>query len=242
VDLILLDWTRMGKTYCVAGAVADGKGFKIVRPLWAKNQRAPVRNVGWSPYQLDGHTRWEVFELIGPVTAAAEPPHLEDLWVRTLQPRRQLASPACRRAILEATLAKSQEALFGFALTATRTAAYLSPGAGHRSLATILVRSSEITFDVVRRSEEPDVRVILPVPDLGRRTLPVKDHHLLQRFGQANTVLNQLGLRLTQAIREMGEWVVVRLGLSRAFQSASSQAAMCWLMADGFFSLANPMP
>ena len=73
MDMILLDWTRMGKTYCVAGVVLDNGRYRVVRPLLAKNRAAPVRNIGWSPWQLDGHARWEVFELIGPDPAEPQP-------------------------------------------------------------------------------------------------------------------------------------------------------------------------
>src|SRR5438045_3182384 len=48
VDMILLDWTRMGRSYCLAGAVAQRDGFQIVRPLYFKYRESPVRNVGWS--------------------------------------------------------------------------------------------------------------------------------------------------------------------------------------------------
>src|SRR5260370_3274741 len=111
--MILLDWTRMGKSYCVAGAVEQPGGYRMVRPLLAKNRNAPVRNVGWSAWQLDGHTRWEIFELIGPESAAPEPPHLEDLWIRAMRSRRTLASPELRRAILGATLIKPGQSNFG---------------------------------------------------------------------------------------------------------------------------------
>src|SRR5438128_9272970 len=101
--MILLDWTRMGKTYCLAGAVAEGGGMRIVRPLFARFRDALVRNVGWSPWLLDGHKRWEIFELVGPQPADAEPPHLEDVWVRALKPTGRLATAGQRRSILAAT-------------------------------------------------------------------------------------------------------------------------------------------
>ena len=47
---------------------------------------------------------------------------------------------------------------------------------------------------------------------------------------------------LNTAVMQMGERVAVRLGLSRPFQSDARQPAMCWLMADGFFSLHDPQP
>src|SRR5438552_229361 len=100
--MILLDWTRMGKSYCLAGVIVQDGQYRVVRPLQARNREAPVRNVGWSPYQMDGYSRWEVFTLIGPEPAADQRPHLEDVWVRSLQPRRVTANPALRRTILEA--------------------------------------------------------------------------------------------------------------------------------------------
>ena len=42
-----------------------------------------------------------------------------------------------------------------------------------------------------------------------------------------------------EADAKMDATVAVRLGLSRAF-AAGAGPACCWLMADGFFSLANP--
>src|SRR4051812_32128699 len=101
--MVLLDWTRMGKSYCLAGAVTQDGSVRVVRPLLAKPRDAADRKMGWSPYLLDGHARWEVFELIAPQLAAPEPPHQEDLWVRSLRPRGRLAPPEQRRAILTAT-------------------------------------------------------------------------------------------------------------------------------------------
>ena len=59
MDMILLDWTRMGKTYCLAGAVVQDGRYRVIRPLLARYHDAPVRNVGWSAYQLDD-TVWVV--------------------------------------------------------------------------------------------------------------------------------------------------------------------------------------
>src|SRR3954462_4487621 len=111
--MVLLDWTRMGRTYCLAGAVIEAGAVRIVRPLLTKYHDAPVRNVGWSAYLLDGHSRWEIFELLGPQPALAEPPHVEDVWVRALRSRHRLASPGQRREILAATAAEPGEAAFG---------------------------------------------------------------------------------------------------------------------------------
>ncbi|HXG11727.1 MAG TPA: 3-oxoacyl-[acyl-carrier-protein] synthase III C-terminal domain-containing protein [Gemmataceae bacterium] len=33
MDMILLDWTRMGKSYCLAGVVAERGRYRVVRPL-----------------------------------------------------------------------------------------------------------------------------------------------------------------------------------------------------------------
>jgi hypothetical protein len=64
--MVLLDWMRMGKQYCLAGVVQQGGQLRIVRPLLAAQQVAPVRNIGWSPYLMDGHSPWEIFDLSVP--------------------------------------------------------------------------------------------------------------------------------------------------------------------------------
>jgi hypothetical protein len=46
MDMILLDWTRMGQAYCVAGAVGEHNGFRIVRPMLTHPRSTPVRNTG----------------------------------------------------------------------------------------------------------------------------------------------------------------------------------------------------
>jgi hypothetical protein len=130
-------------------------------------------------------------------------------------------------------------------LTTTRSAAYLQPGTGQRSLATVVVPSARIRFTASRRegAPEPDVRVTLRVPELSERHLPVKDHHLLRRAELASNNLNEQLRLLHLAVQEMGEQVAVRLGLSRAFHHDDSRApAACWLMVDGLFSLSNPQP
>src|SRR5579884_1114913 len=133
--MILLDWTRMGRVYCLAGVIVQDERFRVVRPLQAREKEAVVRNVGWSPFLMDGHSRWEVFELIRPVPADPQPPHLEDVWVQSLRPRRCSAPPAQRRAVLEATLTPTGRPFFGSEMNTTRSAAYLTPGSGDRSLA-----------------------------------------------------------------------------------------------------------
>jgi hypothetical protein len=243
MEMILLDWTRMAKSYCLAGAVVEQGQVRIVRPLWAKYREAPVRNVGWSAYLLDGHCRWEILELIGPAAAAPEPPHLEDVWVRDLKARRKLAPPDLRRAILQATLAPPGEPLFGTPLVTNRTAACLPPNTGRRSLTSVMVPAGQIRFGAWWREGTPeaDVRVTLPLPEVGPRTLPVKDHHFLRQAEQGPAGLEQRLQVLYQALVRMGDPIVVRLGLSRPFVGHGSPAqAECWLMADGFFSLTDP--
>jgi hypothetical protein len=245
MDMVLLDWTRMGKGYCLAGAVRDDDSYRVVRPLLLKLRDAPVRNVPWSAYLLDGHSRWEVFELVGALPTPAQPPHLEDMWVRTFRSRRWLAEPAERRAILAATRARPEEDLFGTPLAMTRASAHLPPGMGCRSLATVEVPAERLAFSAAHRegAAESDVRVTLPLPGVGDRVLPVKDHHLLLRAERAAPALAERVQALTQAVRQMGPTVAVRLGLSRPFEGNAGRApSSCWLMADGFFSAADPQP
>ncbi len=240
--MILLDWTRMGRSYCLAGAVWEDNAWRIVRPLLLKFRDAPTHKVGWSAYLLDGHARWELFELVGPSLTPVEPPHVEDLWVRALNPRRRSAAPAQRREVLAATLAAPDEPFFGAPFEPTR-AVGLRPGAGQRSLVTVLVAGREVAFTgSYRDGPEPDVRVTLPLPGLGERSLPLKDHHLLARAEAAATTLEGRLQALTHAVHQMGEQVAVRLGLSRAFPPEGHGTGLCWLMADGFFSFTDPQP
>ncbi|HEV3118753.1 MAG TPA: hypothetical protein VGY58_17010, partial [Gemmataceae bacterium] len=180
----------------------------------------------------------------GPQPAEPQPPHLEDVWVRSLRPRGCLAAPQQRQAILEATLVPAEQPLFGAPLTVTYAAASLQTGAGERSLATVLVPRREIKFTAVTRAgaAEPDFRVVLPVQGAGARSLPVKDHHLIRRIESASTSLDGQLHVLTEILRNMGDPVAVRLGLSRAFVSGQSGPTACWLMADGFFSFTDPQP
>jgi hypothetical protein len=243
--MILLDWTRMGKSYCLAGVIVQDGQLRVVRPLQAHFRDSPVRNVGWSPYHMDSHSRWEVFELVNPAPAHPQAPHLEDIWVHSLLSRRCLASPAQRRRILQATLAPSGQPYFGVALTTTRSAAYLDPNTGHRSLASVTVPVEQLTFTASWRegTEEPDYRVTLALPDLEGRTLPVKDHFLLKQAELAGSSVDRRVKALTQAVQRMGPQVIVRLGLSRAFQATPQRdPGRCWLMADGFFSQNDPEP
>lgn len=243
MDMVLLDWTRMGKTYCLAGVVRHNGQLRVVRPLPITGRTAPVRNIGWSPFLMDGHSRWEIFELIHPESADPCPPHLEDLWVRGMRSRRIFADSALRRAILQATLAQPGEPWFGAALTTTRASAYLMPRTGLRSLISLVVPAHAIQFTVSWREGAPeaDYRVSLAVPELQGRSLPVKDHFLLRRAELASDAAEGRIQALSFAVAQMGEQVVVRLGLSRSFQSTAGRAeSVCWLMADGFFSFNDP--
>jgi hypothetical protein len=244
MEMILLDWTRMGRTYCLAGVVAEAGGCRVVRPLPSRQRHSPQRNVGWSPFLLQGHCRWEIFELVKPEPASGQRPHVEDYWVVSLRPRRKLAEVSLRRNILQRTLACPGESLFGDPLTLTRAGAYLQPGNGQRSLTTVLLPSKDIFFAGSWRigALGSDIRVSLPLPDIGERQLAVKDYFLLQQAGQGGTTLQaQLDL-LNAAIRRLGEQVAVRIGLSRAFPAGDGEQGVCWLMADGFFSPSEPQP
>lgn len=241
--MVLLDWTRMGKQYCLAGVVQQNGQLRIVRPLPCAQRTAAVRNFGWPPFLMDGHSRWEIFELVDPKPAEPSPPHLEDLWVRNLKSRRSFAEPALRRAILQATLAQPGEPWFGAELTATRTSAYLAPRTGQRSLISLVVSARSVRFSASWRegTPEPDCRVSLGVPELQGRSLPLKDHFLLRRAELASPAVEGRIRALSLAVAQMGAEVVVRLGLSRSFQATPSRAeSACWLMADGFFSLTDP--
>jgi hypothetical protein len=243
VDVILVDWTRMGRSYCLAGAVVQGGQIRIVRPMPARARNATNPNIGWSPYLMDGHSRWEVFEMVQPKPISAVRPHLEDVSVQALRSRKQLATAPQRRAILRATLAPPDQSLFGAELSHSVSACYLEAGAGERSLTTLLVPSSEIQFTALWRdgATEPDYRVRLPLPGFSTPPiLPVKDHFLLVRAEKESTDLDVRLRVLRDVVRQMGEQIAVRLGLSRSFQAADGQPGRCWLMADGFFSAEDP--
>jgi hypothetical protein len=243
MDMVLLDWTRMGKSYCLAGAVVGSNPVRIVRPLLAKYRAADMRNTGWSAYLMDGHSRWEVFELIGPEVADQQPPHVEDVWVRAMRPRRRLATTEQRRAILKETAIAVGQPLFGASLTLARSSAQLNVGAGERSLATRIISPAGIRFSASQRegAAGPDVRAALGIAPLGERMLPVKDHHLLLRAERTATNLSALTRNLHEIVRSMGEPVAVRLGLSRPFASDPERGSeSCWLMIDGIFSLNDP--
>src|SRR6266568_1478050 len=169
MEMVLLDWTRMGKAFCLAGAVAQDGGYRIIRPLLANNRNAAARNIGWPAYLLNGRSRWEMFELIGTEPAEPQAPHREDCWVRSLRPRNQSTSRKERQAILEATAPKVGDSLFGAPLLPARIAAFLPPGTGQRSLTTMVLPSDEISFSFSQRegAPGPDIRVMLPVPPMG---------------------------------------------------------------------------
>ena len=242
VEMILLDWTRMGTTYCVAGAVAEGGRTRVVRPLWFRHRHAPVRNTGWSPFVMDGHARWDVFELVGPTPAEPWPPHREDVWVRELNPCRRSASRDQRRCILEATQIPPNRPPFGSCLTRSASSAYLAPGMGERSLSTVVVPRDGVQFVVTARpGGRADLRVRLEAPGFEGRLLPLKDHFLLRRAEQASSNLEVQRHCVQQAVREMGDRIAVRIGLSRPYAPAGGEPA-CWLMADWFFSYDDPTP
>jgi hypothetical protein len=243
--MVLLDWTRMGTAYCLAGVVLEQGRCRVVRPLPAHHRYAEVRNVGWSPFLLDGHARWEVFELVAPEPAVTEAPHVEDVWVKSLRPRRRMVPPGQRREILTATAAANGEPAFGVPLTLTTGTASLEPGTGRRSLATLLLPADRLRVSASQREGVPDVevRVALQAPEVVGRCLPLKDHDLLAQAEQASPRPEGRVRALELALRQMGDPVAVRLGLSRAFEPALGRGrGRCWLMVDGIFSLSNPEP
>jgi hypothetical protein len=243
MEMVLLDWTRMGKHYCLAGAVVGSKPVRMVRPLLAKFREPAFRNVGWSAYLMDGYSRWDIFELIGAEAADPLPPHVEDIWVRAMRPCRRSAPAEERRAILEETAVAQGLSAFGVPLTLTRSSAYLPAGAGERSLATRILSPQKVRFSASLRegAEQADVRAGLGIAPLGDRLLPVKDHHLLLRAERASGNLTSLARNLDDMVRAMGESIAVRFGLSRPAQNAPERVwTSCWLMIDGIFSLTDP--
>lgn len=266
MSFVLLDWTRMGRGYCLAGAVLGGTAVQIVRPLSVRRQRAGGgpggvislirsffvrdlppegdRMVSWPAFLMAGRSRWEVFDLVSPRPATSHGPHLEDTWVRGLRPWHRLATPEQRRTILKATAAPTAEALFGAPLRFAGSRTFVLPGEGERSLSTLLAPVGQIRFRTGQRSQESkqtSIRVDLPLADLELRTLPVTDHHLLSWAEQQAPRAGDQVDALNGVVRQMGETVAVRLGLSRPFAS-EGKPPVCWLMANGFFSLAEPQP
>jgi hypothetical protein len=208
-------------------------------------REAPVRNTGWSPFQMDGHSRWEVFEVISPEAAPPQAPHLEDAWVVSLRSRHGLAEPAKRRAVLQATLVPDGQPLFGVPLRRDKHKAYLLANEGVRSLTSVVVQQKQIELFIERRADRPDAnyRVRLHVPELDGLVIPFKDHFLLNRAELASPTDAGRLHALKLALAQMGETVLVRIGVSRPYtQPGSSSLPVCWLMADGFFSLSDPQP
>jgi hypothetical protein len=243
VDIILLDWTRMRHSYCLSGAIVKEGKIRIVRPIPAYSDNSSRGNSGWSPYLMDGHSRWEVFEMVRPVPVLPLAPHLEDVHVQALKPCGQLATMAQRRAILQATLTPPGTPFFGIDLLRSQGGCYyLEPGTGERSLVSVEVPSAEVSFTAVWRDDQPDYRVHLPLPGLSKPILPVKDHPLLCKVEDEPEDLEMRSAYLHGAVCEMGRRVIVRIGLSRSFSPANGQPDRCWLMADGFFSADDPQP
>jgi len=202
------------------------------------------RRVGWPTFFMAGRSRWEVFDLVSPRPATPHAPHIEDTWVRSLRPCNRLATSEQRRTILKATAATTTEALFSAPLRVEGSRTFVLPGEGGRSLSTLLVPGGQIRFRTdprARASAATTIRVELPLPDLDLRTLPVTDHHLLTWAEQQAPRPGDQAEALNGLVRQMGEVVAVRLGLSRSF-AGEGQRPVCWLMANGFFSLADPQP
>jgi hypothetical protein len=242
--MILLDWTRMGHAYCLAGAVWQGGQWRIVRPLMARNRDGPARNMGWSPFLIDGRQRWGLLELVGPEPARPAPPHLEDVWVHSLRPRKCLADPDVRRAILQATCPPSNQPLFGAPLQARGSGGWLHPGQGCRSLVCTLVPTDEFRFRLLWKPDgQVRYRAHLGTAELDPFGIPITDHTLLSRAEQEHERPEDRLAWMTDQVRRMGETVAVRLGVSRPFAGESSGSdAVCWLMVDGFFSPTDPQP
>jgi hypothetical protein len=261
MEMILVDWTRMGRTYCIAGLVSEGQGWRTVRPmpvasrggagrprLWGvvdallagppkPRPSQPPANIGWSSGQLGMLQRWDIVELVGPKQAEAEPPHVEDIWVQALYTTGKSVPLESRATILRETCVHEFKPYFGVPLEQTHTSAFLRPGTGERSLVTVIAPSYDLHFEASRRegADEADVRVRLKLPGVGVKLLPVKDHYLLcQAERAAGLDPAQLAKALRQAVDEMGNNVAVRLGLSRGFDAGRGERR-CWLMADGFF-------
>ena len=262
MEMILVDWTRMGRTYCIAGLVSEGQGWRTVRPmpvasrggssrprLWGvvdallsgpptPRPSQPPANIGWSSGQLGKFERWDIVELVGPKPVEAEPPHVEDVWVQALYTTGKSVPPESRSTILRETCVHEFKPYFGVPLMQTHTSAFLRPGMGERSLVTAIVPSHELFFEASLRegADEIDVRVRLKLPGVGVKLLPVKDHFLLcQAERTAGIDPVPLAKALRQAVDEMGKAVAVRLGLTRGFDTGRGERR-CWLMADGFFS------
>jgi hypothetical protein len=241
MEMVLLDWTRMGNAYCLAGVVQDDGRYRVVRPLNAKCRDAPVRNVGWQKYLLDGHRRWEVFRLIGQQPAEPQAPHLEDVWVSALKPLGCQAPLEQRREILERTQPAQGEPLFGTRLQQTAGACCMQAGAGCRSLTTFFVEADRVSIHGFKVGAAPTIRVQIRAPNMMGKQLPLKDHHLLCRAEEAATDIDGQVRTLQGWVAQMGQWLAIRFGLSRPFAPGTGNP-VCWLMVDGIFALENPEP
>jgi hypothetical protein len=244
MEMILLDWTRMGRYFCLAGATVHSQSVRIVRPLPERFYDGQSGHIGWPPHSLQGHERWEIVELLGATPAVIKQPHVEDVWVQGLRWSGESAVKSDRVRVLTQTATNGD--LFGAPLTRTSASAYLEPNTGECSLATILLPPTTLEIlGLSRGGARPmEMRVQLPVPKVGMCELPVIDHHLLLKAEQGGGSDTERLARLHQLIQGMGEQVAVRLGLARPLQQGQGPRATtrCWLMADGFFSLPDPQP
>jgi Dual OB-containing domain len=240
VSFILVDWTRMGDHYCLAGFEVHGDWVRTVRPLQAHLRRDDARGKGWSALSVAGRGRWELFDLVHPQPAASQPPHREDVWVRDLVSTHTFAPPELRQFVLRATDSVTTDGLFGEPLRASRSGRFLDPGRGRRSLTTLLVRADRIRFDHCPDTTRHAVRVRIGVPGLEDSSLPVTDHHLLLHAERQAPQPRQVVAEAQRRIDGMGSTVAVRFGLSRPYAPGDAGEPVCWLMANGFFSLADP--
>ncbi len=195
MEIVLVDWTQMGEYYCLAGAIRQAGCICFVRPLPVRTRESPSTFNGWPSYRMNGRSRWEIFEMVDPVPHEVIAPHLEDVSVQDLRPRRQSASPEARRAILQAGIAPSDKPIFGVELTQTqRGVCYVAPGTGERSLATVMSPSKEIHFTAHQSEGSGESKyhyhVRLNLPGHGEAILAVKDYSLLCQAAQQATDLD----------------------------------------------------
>jgi hypothetical protein len=245
MELVLVDWTQMGDFYCLAGAISQRGSICFVRPLPIRTRKSSSTFNGWPAPRIDGHMRWEVFDMIDPSPEQALPPHLEDAWVRDLRPCRKSVTAEWRRAILEAGVAQPDTPIFGVELKQLPSGScYLDPNTGNRSLATVMLPSAELQF-TAHQCDGADAsnnryHVRLNLPGHSAAILAVKDYLLLRQAREYSTNLDSQVSFLNEAVRQMGARICVRLGLARPVSLATGQPGRCWLMADGFFSPDDP--
>src|SRR5438034_10506500 len=60
MEMVLLDWTRMGRSFCVAGAAFPDTHYRLVRPLWANTGQAPVGRVRSTASRLERPVGWDI--------------------------------------------------------------------------------------------------------------------------------------------------------------------------------------